>query len=338
MLKEEIKKLRLAQGMTQADLAEKLDISPQAVQRWEAGKAQPSAEKIPALAKVFNVSPEALAEVANASVRDEVRKKKLIVATSTAAATVAAGLAINALGLPAPAMGAIVGILGVAFGRLRYSLNKSFDEGSFNPERDLNDAEKKQIEQVLETLSFADKQNVTPIQAVTYVLEHWDEATKTAPSPQGERVQRRIDTNLIEIPVISREWTACCGGGVTALDLTSEDGRVVSIPRASLRAYDDLRPPFAIYCEGDCLESDGIFEGDVVVVNPAEEPLNGATALVSIAGSLSLKHVFTLRNGDIILKSDQGERRLSREQQDKDEFMICGAMVCSIRRPRVWTL
>jgi len=164
------------------------------------------------------------------------------------------------------------------------------------------------------------------------------EEQKNAPSPQGERVQRRIDTNLIEIPVISREWTACCGGGVTALDLTSEDGRVVSIPRASLRAYDDLRPPFAIYCEGDCLESDGIFEGDVVVVNPAEEPLNGATALVSIAGSLSLKHVFTLRNGDVILKSDQGERRLSREQQDKDEFMICGAMVCSIRRPRVWTL
>lgn len=164
------------------------------------------------------------------------------------------------------------------------------------------------------------------------------EEQKNAPSPQGERVQRRIDANLIEIPVISREWTACCGGGVTALDLTSEDGRVVSIPRASLRAYDDLRPPFAIYCEGDCLESDGIFEGDVVVVNPAEEPLNGATALVSIAGSLSLKHVFTLRNGDIILKSDQGERRLSREQQDKDEFMICGAMVCSIRRPRVWTL
>lgn len=164
------------------------------------------------------------------------------------------------------------------------------------------------------------------------------EENKNAPSPQGERVQRRIDTNLIEIPVISREWTACCGGGVTALDLTSEDGRVVSIPRASLRAYDDLRPPFAIYCEGDCLESDGIFEGDVVVVNPAEEPLNGATALVSIAGSLSLKHVFMLRNGDVILKSDQGERRLSREQQDKDEFMICGAMVCSIRRPRVWTL
>lgn len=164
------------------------------------------------------------------------------------------------------------------------------------------------------------------------------EENKNAPSPQGERVQRRIDTNLIEIPVISREWTACCGGGVPALDPTCDDGKVVSIPRDSLRAYDDLRPPFAIYCEGDCLESDGIFEGDVVVVNPAEEPLNGATALVSIAGSLSLKHVFTLRNGEIILKSDQGERRLSREQQNNDEFMVCGAMVCSIRRPRVWTL
>lgn len=165
-----------------------------------------------------------------------------------------------------------------------------------------------------------------------------NEDTKNAPFPKEERVQRRIDTNLIEIPVISREWTACCGSGLPALDLTSEDGQVISIPRASLRIYDDMHPPFAIYCEGDCLESDGIFEGDTVVINPAEEPLNGATALVSIAGSLSLKHVFTLRSGDVILKSDQGERRLSPEQQDNDEFVVCGAMVCSIRRPRVWTL
>ena len=164
------------------------------------------------------------------------------------------------------------------------------------------------------------------------------EEQKNAPSPKEERVQRRIDTNLIEIPVISREWTACCGSGLPALDLTGEEGQVISIPRASLRIYDDMHPPFAIYCEGDCLESDGIFEGDTVVINPAEEPLNGATALVSIAGSLSLKHVFTLRNGDVILKSDQGERRLSPEQQDSDEFVVCGAMVCSIRRPRVWTL
>lgn len=197
------------------------------------------------------------------------------------------------------------------------------------------------IEQDKADPSYAELEKIahaTGVTAIDLLDPHWPEETKNAPSPQGERVQRRIDTNLIEIPVISREWTACCGGGVPALALTSEDGRVVSIPRASLRAYDDLRPPFAIYCEGDCLESDGIFEGDVVVVNPAEEPLNGATALVSIAGSLSLKHVFMLRNGDVILKSDQGERRLSREQQDKDEFMICGAMVCSIRRPRVWTL
>ena len=150
--------------------------------------------------------------------------------------------------------------------------------------------------------------------------------------------KRRIDTDIIDVPVVSREWTACCGNGLPALDLSSEDGQVISIPRASLRIYDDMHPPFAIYCEGDCLESDGIFNGDTVVINPAEEPLNGATALVSIAGSLSLKHVFTLRNGDVILKSDQGERRLSPEQQDSDEFVVCGAMVCSIRRPRVWTL
>ena len=69
MLKDELKKLRLSKGMTQAELAEKLGISPQAVQRWEAGKSSPSAERIPVLAKCFGVASEFLAEKAKVHIK-----------------------------------------------------------------------------------------------------------------------------------------------------------------------------------------------------------------------------------------------------------------------------
>ncbi|EFB91321.1 hypothetical protein HMPREF7215_2757 [Pyramidobacter piscolens W5455] len=35
---------------------------------------------------------------------------------------------------------------------------------------------------------------------------------------------------------------------------------------------------------------------------------------------------------------DDGERRLSPREQETANFAVRGAMVCSIRRPRVWTL
>lgn len=162
---------------------------------------------------------------------------------------------------------------------------------------------------------------------------------KEVPSQTAESLkQRRIETNMVSIPVVSREWTACCGGGLSALDITTDSGDVIAIPRSILRAYDDMRPPYAIHCEGDCLESDGIHDGDLVVINPAEEPVNGGAVLCSIAGALSLKHIFFLKD-DVLLKSDDGERTLTKDQQEHYDFMVCGVVVSKYSgRPKTWTL
>ena len=162
---------------------------------------------------------------------------------------------------------------------------------------------------------------------------------KRGPSQTAESLkQRRIETNMVSIPVVSREWTACCGGGLSALDITTDSGDVIAIPRSILRAYDDMRPPYAIHCEGDCLESDGIHDGDLVVINPAEEPVNGGAVLCSIAGALSLKHIFFLKD-DVLLKSDDGERTLTKDQQEHYDFMVCGVVVSKYSgRPKTWTL
>ena len=47
---------RKQSGMTQSELAEKLDVSRQAVSRWEMGTAKPDFENLIAISKLFGVS------------------------------------------------------------------------------------------------------------------------------------------------------------------------------------------------------------------------------------------------------------------------------------------
>ena len=47
---------RKAARLTQADVAARLDVSRQAVSRWESGQSKPSTEKLLALAKIYDVS------------------------------------------------------------------------------------------------------------------------------------------------------------------------------------------------------------------------------------------------------------------------------------------
>lgn len=51
-----IKELRNAQNMTQADLAEKLNVTDRAVSKWERGKGLPDISLLEDLSKIFNVS------------------------------------------------------------------------------------------------------------------------------------------------------------------------------------------------------------------------------------------------------------------------------------------
>jgi chemotaxis protein CheY-P-specific phosphatase CheC len=57
---ETIKRLRKQKGMTQEQLAEYLDLSPQAVSRWEINSTLPDIKHIPMLANIFNVSSDML--------------------------------------------------------------------------------------------------------------------------------------------------------------------------------------------------------------------------------------------------------------------------------------
>lgn len=58
--REKLSFLRKQKGMTQMELAEKLDISRQAVSRWEQGISEPSTENLVSIGKLFDVTVDAL--------------------------------------------------------------------------------------------------------------------------------------------------------------------------------------------------------------------------------------------------------------------------------------
>ena len=54
-LEKKLVRLRKKEGMSQADVSEKLKVSRQAVSRWEAGDSRPSTENLQALCRLYNV-------------------------------------------------------------------------------------------------------------------------------------------------------------------------------------------------------------------------------------------------------------------------------------------
>ena len=61
MFKDNLIQMRRLMQMTQEDLAEKLDVTRQAVAKWEAGESIPDLEKCRQLADIFGVSLDDLA-------------------------------------------------------------------------------------------------------------------------------------------------------------------------------------------------------------------------------------------------------------------------------------
>jgi transcriptional regulator with XRE-family HTH domain len=49
-----IKKLRIKNNLSQAELAEKLHVTQGAISHWETAEATPNIEKLPELAKILN--------------------------------------------------------------------------------------------------------------------------------------------------------------------------------------------------------------------------------------------------------------------------------------------
>ena len=76
---EKLLTLRKAKGITQEQLAEKLDVSRQSISKWESGQSAPELENIVALSTIFDVSTDYLlksSEIDDLSVKTEMLEKQ----------------------------------------------------------------------------------------------------------------------------------------------------------------------------------------------------------------------------------------------------------------------
>ena len=73
-LSKKIYELRKAHGMSQEQLAEKLNVSRQSISKWESGESSPEIERLIELSDVFDVSTDYLlksSEVDELTIRTE---------------------------------------------------------------------------------------------------------------------------------------------------------------------------------------------------------------------------------------------------------------------------
>mgnify|MGYP000077680888 FL=1 len=86
-LKEKLVALRKEKGLTQLAVAEKLDVSRQAISRWESGMALPSTDNLKCLGALYGVPVDYLISEAterpvsegdNKEIEDQQRRKRLL--------------------------------------------------------------------------------------------------------------------------------------------------------------------------------------------------------------------------------------------------------------------
>ena len=75
----------------------------------------------------------------------------------------------------------------------------------------------------------------------------------------------------IPVPLLSPEVTACCGDGIPTYDeIQNSPEKVMMFSISDLGGvYDEMRPPYAVRADGACLEKSRIFDGDILIFNPA---------------------------------------------------------------------
>ena len=75
-LKEKLVALRKEKGLTQLVVAEKLDVSRQAISRWELGTALPSTDNLKSLSELYGVPVDYLINEETERVNSEGNNKK----------------------------------------------------------------------------------------------------------------------------------------------------------------------------------------------------------------------------------------------------------------------
>lgn len=136
------------------------------------------------------------------------------------------------------------------------------------------------------------------------------------------------------IPVLSAKTMACCGAGNGLYGVDFEVTEKIFIDRDIIKCRDDSRKPFAIRVEGDSMESAGFCDGDIAIINPAEEVRSGDSALICYNDTWSIKGVVYMPDGCVELRPANPEYRtlkIEKEYAEDPAWLVIVGKVVSIQ-------
>lgn len=128
--------------------------------------------------------------------------------------------------------------------------------------------------------------------------------------------------------------TAYCGKG--DVPHSSEfTGETIAVKTESLGQIAEDQLPFAVHTEGRSMVGFGIEEGNVIIVNPAEEVRTGTIAMIIIGDKASIKKVYK-REDSIDFVSATGDRyRASNDELNDGTYIrVCGRVMLVIAPPK----
>ncbi len=302
MIGSKIRELRKARKISQEELAERISeitgesISRQSLSGWESGAVVPRTSNLQAVTKALNIPLSVLLDEETDNETDSQWNEEI--AQRVKAARKKAGISQKAL----------AGLIGVH-------------------------------EMTLIRLEKGQKKiNVNELEKISSVLNvPLSEFLDVPPMPSNVSPIAMPTGRIIPVPLLSPEFAACCGDAIpTYSEIQNEPDKIFRYTIAELGGtYDEMRPPYAVRADGACLEKSRIFDGDILIFNPALEPRQGQVCIVCWAGALSTKKVVRAANGSIQLFSDVDAFVIdAKEAADPKRFAIWGPVVQSRRAIR----
>jgi repressor LexA len=129
-----------------------------------------------------------------------------------------------------------------------------------------------------------------------------------------------VDELFRKIPVVGR-----VAAGSPILAIENIEGSVV-IDHSFMKKSDDC---FALKVKGDSMINAGIFEGDLVIVSPNKESVNGDTVVARLDDEVTVKTLEKKNNKIRLIPENENYKPI--EVDDEKEFSIVGKVVGVIR-------
>jgi SOS-response transcriptional repressor LexA len=142
----------------------------------------------------------------------------------------------------------------------------------------------------------------------------------------------KASDDIVYLPVLSPELTACCGAGIPVFDITNGPTEVMAFDRSVVGAMDDMNPPFVVHSDGGSMAGYGIAPGSLCLINPVEKVNVGDIALVKFGDSSMIKKVYWRRDGAELKSSDGDNLTASTEDFESGWVQVVGRLMATTVR------